>query len=149
MTNNQRVCLTTDTWISIQNMNYMCVTAHFIDHKWTLHKRLLSFRQVLDHKGITIGRALKECLVKWGISRLLTITVDNASANKKALDWLKQRTMYDADTISCNEFLYVRCSIHILNLIVQRGLNDAHDSIERIRNMVRYAKSSPKRLEKV
>jgi hypothetical protein len=148
MTSNQRVCLTTDTWTSIQNINYMCVTAHFIDHQWTLHRRLLSFRQVSDHKGITIGRALEECLVEWGISRLLTITVDNASTNKKALDWLKQRTMYESDTISCNEFLHVRCSAHILNIIVQRGLRNAHDSIERIRNLVRYVKSSPKRLEK-
>ncbi|XP_059453467.1 zinc finger BED domain-containing protein RICESLEEPER 2-like [Corylus avellana] len=148
MTINQRVCLTTDTWTSIQNINYMCVTAHFIDHKWTLHRRLLSFRQVSDHKGITIGRALEECLVEWGISRLLTITVDNASANDKALDWLKQRTMYDEDTICFNEFLHVRCSAHILNLIVQRGLKDAHDSIERVRNVVRYVKSSPKRLER-
>jgi hypothetical protein len=32
MTTNQRVCLT-DTWASIQNKNYMCVTAHFIDQK--------------------------------------------------------------------------------------------------------------------
>jgi predicted component of type VI protein secretion system len=31
MTTNQRVCLTIDTWTSIQNMNYMCVTTHFID----------------------------------------------------------------------------------------------------------------------
>jgi hypothetical protein len=38
MTTNQRVCLTTDTWTFIQNLNYMCVTAHFIDHKWKLHK---------------------------------------------------------------------------------------------------------------
>jgi hypothetical protein len=86
MTTNQRVCLTTDTWTSIQNLNYMCVTAHFIDHKWKLHKRLLSFRQVSDHRGITIGKAIEECLVEWGITRVLTITVDNATANDKALD---------------------------------------------------------------
>ncbi|KAI3872926.1 hypothetical protein MKX03_029968 [Papaver bracteatum] len=29
--NKVRVCLTTDTWTSIQNYNYMVVTAHFID----------------------------------------------------------------------------------------------------------------------
>lgn len=28
---NQRVCLTTDTWTSIQRISYMCITAHFID----------------------------------------------------------------------------------------------------------------------
>ena len=28
---NQRVCLTTDSWTSLQNLSYMCLTAHFID----------------------------------------------------------------------------------------------------------------------
>jgi len=31
LTTSARVCLTTDTWTSIQNLNYMCVTCHFID----------------------------------------------------------------------------------------------------------------------
>jgi hypothetical protein len=35
----QRICLTTDTWTSIQNLNYMCVTAHFIDCDSVLHKK--------------------------------------------------------------------------------------------------------------
>jgi hypothetical protein len=64
MKTNQRVCLTTTTWTSIQNMNYMYVIAHFINHKWALHNRLLSFCQVSDHNGITIGKALEECLVE-------------------------------------------------------------------------------------
>jgi hypothetical protein len=56
--------------------------------------------------------------------------------------------MYNEKTISCNEFLHVRCSAYILNIIVQRGLKDAHNSIERVQNVVRYVKSSPKRLER-
>ena len=31
--NQQMVSLTTDTWMSIQNMNYMCVIAHYIDER--------------------------------------------------------------------------------------------------------------------
>ena len=31
-----RVCLTTDAWTSIQQVNYMCVTTHFIDNDWKL-----------------------------------------------------------------------------------------------------------------
>ena len=32
-----KVCLTTDAWTSIQNLSYMCLTAHFIDDDWKLH----------------------------------------------------------------------------------------------------------------
>ena len=28
---NERLCLTTYTWSSVQNYNYMCLTAHWID----------------------------------------------------------------------------------------------------------------------
>ena len=38
-TNKQMVSLTIDTWMSIQNMNYMCVTAHYIDEGWELNKK--------------------------------------------------------------------------------------------------------------
>ena len=40
----QRVCLTTDTLTSVQNMSYMCIIGHFIDPNWTYHKRILAFR---------------------------------------------------------------------------------------------------------
>jgi hypothetical protein len=55
----QRVCLTNDTWTSIQNMTYMCITGHFIDQSWKYHKKILSFRQVSDHKGPTIAREVE------------------------------------------------------------------------------------------
>ena len=29
--NTQTICITTDTWTSVQKLNFMCVTAHFID----------------------------------------------------------------------------------------------------------------------
>ena len=39
----QQVCLTIDTWTSIQILNYMCLIAHFIDSDWKIHKKILSF----------------------------------------------------------------------------------------------------------
>jgi hypothetical protein len=39
-----------------------------------------------NHKGQTIARELEECLVEWGIHRILTISVDNASANDTTID---------------------------------------------------------------
>ncbi|KAK9174668.1 hypothetical protein WN944_029705 [Citrus x changshan-huyou] len=79
--NKQRVCITTDTWTSIQMSNFMVVTAHFIDEEWVLHKRILTFTPISNHKGDGIGKLIKNCLIDWGIEKLFTITVDNASAN--------------------------------------------------------------------
>ena len=42
----RRVCLTMDTWMSIQNLCYMSLTGHFIDDDWKFHKRILNFCQV-------------------------------------------------------------------------------------------------------
>uniref|UniRef100_A0A803NCA5 HAT C-terminal dimerisation domain-containing protein n=1 Tax=Chenopodium quinoa TaxID=63459 RepID=A0A803NCA5_CHEQI len=36
----QRISVTTDTWTSIQRINYMCLTAHFIDKHWGIEDKL-------------------------------------------------------------------------------------------------------------
>ncbi|KAA0041565.1 putative transposase [Cucumis melo var. makuwa] len=69
----------------------MVITAHFIDDDWNLHKRILNFCQVANHKGDTIGRAIEKCLEGWGIDRLFTITVDNASSNDVAIAYLVKK----------------------------------------------------------
>ncbi|TXG59748.1 hypothetical protein EZV62_014321 [Acer yangbiense] len=61
--------------------------AHFIDSGWELHKRILNFCVVPNHKGETIGKIIEACLLDWGIERVFTITVDNASANDVAVKW--------------------------------------------------------------
>jgi len=46
--------LTNDALTSIQNVNYMCVTNHYIDDALTLHKKIFRFYLIVDHKGETI-----------------------------------------------------------------------------------------------
>ncbi|KAM2241419.1 hypothetical protein ACFX1S_008495 [Malus domestica] len=80
--NSQRVCLTTQTWTSMQQIDYMALKVHFIDSDWKLHRKMLNFCQVPD---------------------------DNEETE---------------------------------------SLIDVHESIDSIRNAVRYVKSSPKGLLK-
>ncbi|XP_060190510.1 zinc finger BED domain-containing protein DAYSLEEPER-like [Lycium barbarum] len=56
-----KVCLTTDTWTSLQKINYMCLTAHFIDTDWKFHKRILNFCLVTSHKGKHIAKTMSNC----------------------------------------------------------------------------------------
>ncbi|KAF7130352.1 hypothetical protein RHSIM_Rhsim10G0102100 [Rhododendron simsii] len=81
----RRICLTTDTWTSIQNLNYMCLTAHFIDDDWKLQKRILNFCQVVNHKGETIGKKIESLLLDWKVDGIFMLTVDNASSNDTAI----------------------------------------------------------------
>jgi len=142
---NQRVCLTSDTWTSLQNLTYMVVTAHWIDDQWNLQKKILNFFPTPDHKGETIAKGIEACLFGWGIENLFTVTLDNASANDAAIKHLKLRIDDWKGAILGNEFLHVRCNAHILNLIVKDGLDEQIEPITRVRNAVKYVRSSPSR----
>ncbi|KAM2197142.1 hypothetical protein EV1_000638 [Malus domestica] len=142
-----RVSITTDTWTSIQNINYMVVTAHFLDNDWALHKRILNFVQITSHKGDDIGRCLEVCLNTWGIDKVFSITVDNASANDTAIAYMKRRLKSNGTLLLDGAHLHMRCACHILNLIVKDGMTELSREIEGIRNCVKFIHSSPARLE--
>ncbi|KAK2655892.1 hypothetical protein Ddye_008944 [Dipteronia dyeriana] len=145
-----RVCLTTDTWTLIQNINYMVVTTHFIDCDWKLQKRILSFSQITDHRGDSIGRCIEKVLLDWGIDKIFTITMDNATATATAIGYMirKLNSWHVDGVIFEGKYLHLRCGAHILNLIVSDGLKDLHESVVAIPNTVKYVKSSLSRLAK-
>ena len=106
----------------------------------------MNFCQVPNHKGSTIGRVIESCLLDWGIEHVLAITVDNASSNDLTIAYLKYQFSWRYKVLN-NEFLHVRCSIHILNLVVQDCLKEHNESVIKIQNAVQYVRSSPARLD--
>ncbi|KAK9213724.1 hypothetical protein WN944_005709 [Citrus x changshan-huyou] len=147
--NKQRVSLTTDIWTSITTASYMVITAHFIDRDWNLHRKIISFNTVNDHSSETIGKQLEKCLIDWGIERVFTVSVDNASPNEGALRYLIDRvkTWRDDGLVLNGDYLHVRCCAHILNLIVTEGLKELEQSIVSVRNAVKYVRSSTARMQ--
>jgi len=97
----QTVSLTTDTWSSVQNFNYMCLTAHWIDDDWVLQKKILNFCPIANHRGDTIGKLVYNCIQKWGIEKVFTVTVDNASSNDGAIRFLKTMLRGPNDVLDC------------------------------------------------
>ncbi|KAL5823763.1 hypothetical protein ACOSQ4_021663 [Xanthoceras sorbifolium] len=132
----ERVCLTTDTWTSVQNISYMVITCHFIDYEWRLQKRILSFSQIVDHSGDSIERCIEKVLLEWGIDKVFTIIVDNATANTTAMGYVRRKlNSWQVDrAILGSEYLHVRCYLH--------------ESVVAIRNAVKYVKLSPSRLDR-
>ncbi|KAH1064865.1 hypothetical protein J1N35_029852 [Gossypium stocksii] len=62
-----RICLTIDTWTSLQRISYMVLTAHRIDDEWKLQKRIINFCPIFGLGGLR--RSLQLLL----ITHLLTI----------------------------------------------------------------------------
>ncbi|KAM0868272.1 hypothetical protein ACQ4PT_041401 [Festuca glaucescens] len=144
----ERVCLTTDCWTSQQQESFMTVTAHFICNEWKLHKKIISFFKVKGHKGDDIGKHLKKTLIDWGVEKVMTITVDNASSNDGGIVYMKKELNKANNSIAGAKYLHMRCAAHIVNLIVTDGLKEVEISVKRVRAAVRYVKNSPARITK-
>ncbi|KAI3407920.1 uncharacterized protein J3R85_020645 [Psidium guajava] len=143
-----RVCLTTDTWTSCQNLSYICLTAHFVDADWKLQKKILNFCQIPGHSSEIIGKAVEKCLTSWEIQKVFSMTMDNASSNDLGIQYLKKKLISWNSLVLRGELLHMRCCAHILSLIAREGLKDIDDSVVRIRSAVQYVRSSPARLER-
>ncbi|KAG8633913.1 hypothetical protein MANES_18G145766v8 [Manihot esculenta] len=135
---SQRVCITTDTWTSLQRINYM----------YTLQKKIINFCLITSHKGDDIGMAIESCLLNWGNKRVFTVTVDNASSNDVAISYLKKKiNAWGFSILNC-KYLHMRCIAHITNLVVVDGMKDGLTPIKKVRDAVRYIRQSPARLQR-
>ncbi|KAL0329124.1 UNVERIFIED_CONTAM: putative AC transposase [Sesamum radiatum] len=146
-----KVSLTTDIWTSDHShVAYCCLTAHFVDDSWELQKKILAFRKMsYPHDGETSFNFMKEMILEWNLDKkLFSIVVDNATNNDVMIRKVKDWILYDLLVARDVDLLHVRCSAHILNLIVQDGLNEIRGLIDKIRKTVRYLNKSPAATQK-
>ncbi|KAL4349929.1 hypothetical protein AHAS_Ahas10G0091100 [Arachis hypogaea] len=127
-------------------MAYMCLTVHFIDVDWKLQKKILNFCQVTNHTGEIMAQNVEACLNSWKLNKILSLTVDNASSNDVGVMYLKKRLISWKSSVLNGEYLHMRCCEHILNLIVKDGLKEIDNSVTKIRDAVKYVRSSNSRL---
>lgn len=144
-----KVSLTTDLWKSkSQDIEYMVITSHFVDSDWKLQKRVLSFVHIPPpRRGIEIADCLLKCLREWEIEdKIMTISMDNASANDSAIKCLREHFSRLGKLHCGGKFFHVRCCAHILNLMVQDGLSQIKNIVDKIRSSVNFVKASDLRL---
>ncbi|KAK9749306.1 hypothetical protein RND81_02G116700 [Saponaria officinalis] len=148
--NDSRVAVTTDMWTaSNQKKGYMAVTSHFIDQNWVLHNRTLRFYFVpCPHIKSVIAKILMDCLSQYSLEgKISSVVVDNCTTNDAMIKILLKK--FDKKCLILKgSFLHLRCSAHILNLIVKDGLDVIESGIGKVRDCVSFWMSTPKRIEK-
>uniref|UniRef100_A0A7C9A9N4 hAT-like transposase RNase-H fold domain-containing protein n=1 Tax=Opuntia streptacantha TaxID=393608 RepID=A0A7C9A9N4_OPUST len=128
----------------------MAVTAHFVDDDWVLQNRTLRFLYVTHpHTSDVLASVLMDrCLFLYNLeNKISSIVVDNCTTNDSMMDILLGK--FDSSSLMLvGKFLHMRCSAHILNLIVKDGLEVIGSGIERIRECIAFWVATPKRYEK-
>ncbi|XP_027183954.1 zinc finger BED domain-containing protein DAYSLEEPER-like [Coffea eugenioides] len=125
-----RICLTTDSWTSIQRINYMCLTTHFIDNDWKLNKKILNFCPIASHKGNEISKAIEKCLLEWGVDDILTVTVDNASSNNLVVQYLRGKLQKWGKAVLRGKWTHVRWNSTYLMLDTAQRFEQAFERFE-------------------
>ncbi|KAJ0825565.1 putative transcription factor/ chromatin remodeling BED-type(Zn) family [Helianthus annuus] len=145
-----RICLTSDLWSSITTDGFMALIAHYVDENWNLRKKVLKFRVIPPpHTGSILAEHLINFLADWGIEKkVFTITLDNAKYNDIFVYRLKDHLCLNNALVCDGDFTHVRCSAHVLNLIVQAGLKIIEGAIEKVRESVKYVRASAARKDK-
>ncbi|KAK3164727.1 hypothetical protein QOZ80_1AG0023780 [Eleusine coracana subsp. coracana] len=138
------ICLTSDIWSGNAKEDYLSVVFHFVTSDWELEKRIVGMRLIdCSHNGVNIADRILQVVSEYGmLDKVLSITLDNASANSSAVTELAPRltayiganhvsdpTAPDAAVIASGLF-HLRCACHIINLIVKSGLKLDDDELK-------------------
>lgn len=141
-----KVSLTSDVWSAGQNLglSYSCITCHWIDPiTWEMSKRIICFELFeLPHTGQSIYQLIMSYLREFRIKdKVMSLSFDNASNNDSAIDRLRR----DLDPFINGEFFHSRCVCHVLNRVVQDGLEMVKPITSKIRQLVLYCYGNNRR----
>lgn len=109
------ISITMDGWTSRNVLSFVAIRGHWLDKDWNYNSTLLDFAKVEgEHSGYKLKTIFEDCLTRYGIpfSKILGITVDNATNNDTFFHWLEEHGI--AVDVS-----QIRCLAHIMNLSVQ------------------------------
>lgn len=119
---DSKFSITLDVWTARNALSFLGVTMHYIDNNWNKCDLLLELKPLrCDHTGENLSKILIEILEKYQLtSRLLGVTVDNASNNStmvEALEVYYQKYHPEAGfSLAWNK---IECVAHVINLAAQ------------------------------
>ncbi|XP_020206178.1 zinc finger BED domain-containing protein DAYSLEEPER [Cajanus cajan] len=144
-----RVCLTLDIWTSSQSLGYVFITGHFVDHDWKLQRRILNVvMEPYPDSDSALSHAVAVCLSDWGLEgRLFSVTCNQALSNA-ALENLRSLLSVKNPLILNGQLLVGNCIARTLSSVAKDLLGSAEDLITKIRDSVKYVKTSESHEEK-
>lgn len=139
-----RISLSVGMWSSPENVDYLCLTANYIDDHWKLQRKLLNFL-TLDSSQTedALSDLVIKCLMDWEVDRkLFSMTLDDCfgydDISSRTKNWLSQ----NRPLLKNGELFDMRCASHLVKSLLQDSMEALKNVTEKIRESVRFVKSS-------
>ncbi|WVZ61919.1 hypothetical protein U9M48_011726 [Paspalum notatum var. saurae] len=138
------VALTSDIWNGNAKEDYLSVVARFVNSDWQLEKRILAMRLIdVSHSGVNISECINAVVQEYALTdKVFSITLDNASANTKAMDTLSPLLSGYIGPL----LMHQRCACHIINLMVKAALDVLNPYLDDFRTTISFLNSSTQRI---
>ncbi|KAK6934128.1 Zinc finger, BED-type [Dillenia turbinata] len=140
-----RTSLAVDLWTSPENARYLCLTAHYIDEDWKLQMKKLNFITINSSRTEEdmLSEGIMKSLMDWDIEqKLFSMTCGDSSTKDDVVYRIKDRLSQARPLLSNGQFFDVQCAAHVLNLLVQDAMDTLKEVTHKIRETIRYVKSS-------
>jgi hypothetical protein len=129
----------------------MVVTAHYVNQKWQLTKRIIGFQPLPPpHTGQAITDCLSQTLLDWkAVNKAAFVMLDNSSSNNLAMTCL-QRFLNDPSQpggTKTSDYFHAQCLAHVINLVVKEGLKVSSTLIKQLRACVLYIYGSSAQMD--
>ena len=143
-----KLSLTADMWTSLNNDAFLGLTIHYINSEWNLCNFLLDIIPFTDrHTGKNIASAIKSVLIEFNLlEKTLALTTDNESAMVVCGRVIAEELALELDN---EAFQHYRCSAHILNLAVQKGIKIIDEEVIKIQKLMGKIKNSLQRCNRL
>lgn len=139
-----RISVAVDLWNSPENARYLCLTAHYVDEEWKLQKKILNFIMIdAAHTEDIHSEVVIKCLMDWDIERrLFSMTFGDLFTSDDIVSRIKDHLAQNRPLLSYGKLFDVRCAAHALKLLVGDAMDALCEVIHKIRESIRYVKST-------
>lgn len=139
-----RINLCVEMWSSPENLEYLCLTAHYIDEDWKLQKKILNFLTLdSSHTEDMLSGVINKCLMDWDVDgKLFALTFDDCSTDDDIVKRIKEQISQKRPLLSNGQLFDVRSAAHVLTSIVQDAMEALQQVTQKIRGSVKYVRSS-------
>jgi hypothetical protein len=128
----------------------MCITCHFLDDDWKLHKRIVKFPFMkTPHTVVAMFNEVLKFIQEWNIEdKLFAITLDNARNNNAMVKLLRNNLLEKQKLYGKGKLFHPRCAAQVVNLICKVGFEIIDPIVHKVRESMKFVEGSTSRKQK-